>query len=254
MKKILIILFIAALSVSFPYAIGHRTGYPPDALASQNSTTIANGTGAQVRTAINNALDTLKSSSSGTVAPSAPTTWQVWKDTTTGDLKQYNGSAWEVLSGPGLVSMWSGTVIPTGWLACDGSCVSRTTYSHLFLKTSTTYSTCDGSTTFGLPNFTGIFPKGVGTSQVISGTTYTGATIGAATRDSLQGHYHSPLSPQTTFIGEGGSPDAAVGSGATNWRTAGTTGAMVTDGTNSTPRSGYVTEPANIGIYFIIKY
>lgn len=42
---------------------------------------------------------------------------------------------------------------PEGWLKCDGSAVSRTTYSALFAKIGTKYGSGDGSETFNLPNF-----------------------------------------------------------------------------------------------------
>jgi hypothetical protein len=52
----------------------------------------------------------------------------------------------------GSIMMFSGTTAPTGWLLCDGSAVSRTTYSDLFAITSTAYGVGNGSTTFNLPN------------------------------------------------------------------------------------------------------
>lgn len=42
---------------------------------------------------------------------------------------------------------------PDGWLKCDGSAISRTTYSALFAKIGTKYGKGDGSKTFNLPNF-----------------------------------------------------------------------------------------------------
>ena len=42
--------------------------------------------------------------------------------------------------------------IPSGYLAADGSEVSRTTYSALFLVIGTYYGDGNGSTTFNLPN------------------------------------------------------------------------------------------------------
>ena len=37
----------------------------------------------------------------------------------------------------GMISMWGASVAPTGWLMCDGSAVSRTTYAALFAIVST---------------------------------------------------------------------------------------------------------------------
>lgn len=41
----------------------------------------------------------------------------------------------------------------SGWLACLGTDVSRTTYANLFAKIGTTYGVGNGTTTFGLPDF-----------------------------------------------------------------------------------------------------
>jgi microcystin-dependent protein len=61
---------------------------------------------------------------------------------------------------------------PTGFLLCDGSLVSRATYSALFTAISTTYGIGDGSTTFGLPDLRGAFPLG----KAAAGT---GSTLGS---------------------------------------------------------------------------
>ena len=47
---------------------------------------------------------------------------------------------------------YAGSTAPTGYLVCDGSAVSRTTYADLFSVIGTLYGTGDGSTTFSLPN------------------------------------------------------------------------------------------------------
>lgn len=61
----------------------------------------------------------------------------------------------------GSISLFAGSTAPSGYLICDGSAVSRTTYSGLFDVISTTYGTGDGSTTFNLPNLKGKVPVGL---------------------------------------------------------------------------------------------
>ena len=73
----------------------------------------------------------------------------------------------------GTIEMYAGQNAPAGWLICDGSAISRTTYSKLFEIIGQTYGTGDGSTTFNLPDMRGRTPIGVGTG------TYTGATAHA---------------------------------------------------------------------------
>jgi microcystin-dependent protein len=55
----------------------------------------------------------------------------------------------------GAVTDFAGSTLPTGWLWCDGSVISRTTYADLFTAISTTYGAGDGSTTFALPDARG---------------------------------------------------------------------------------------------------
>lgn len=52
----------------------------------------------------------------------------------------------------GMIFAFAGSTIPSGFLLCDGSKVSRTTYKKLFDVIGTTYGSGDGSTTFNLPN------------------------------------------------------------------------------------------------------
>ena len=60
----------------------------------------------------------------------------------------------------GSVIPFSGSTIPNGYLLCDGSAVSRTTYADLFSVVGTTYGAGDESTTFNLPNLSGKVPMG----------------------------------------------------------------------------------------------
>ena len=53
---------------------------------------------------------------------------------------------------PGIISAYAGSTAPGGFLLCDGTAVSRTTYAALFAVTGTTYGAGDGSTTFNVPD------------------------------------------------------------------------------------------------------
>lgn len=52
----------------------------------------------------------------------------------------------------GFIKTFAGTTPPEGTLLCDGSAVSRDTYSELFAAIGTTWGEGDGSTTFNLPD------------------------------------------------------------------------------------------------------
>jgi hypothetical protein len=56
--------------------------------------------------------------------------------------------------------------ISDGWLVCDGSAISRTTYAELFDVIGTTYGVGDGTTTFNLPDYTDKFAEGGATAGV----------------------------------------------------------------------------------------
>jgi microcystin-dependent protein len=54
----------------------------------------------------------------------------------------------------GLVIPWGSTSVPSGFLECNGSAVSRSTYAALFAVIGTTYGSGNGSTTFNVPDLT----------------------------------------------------------------------------------------------------
>lgn len=85
----------------------------------------------------------------------------------------------------GSVMIWAGTTVPTGYLLCDGSAVSRTTYSDLFFAIGTTYGVGDGSSTFNLPNLMNVKLL-KGSSLPVKGN---GMTLGLLANSSNAGLY-----------------------------------------------------------------
>jgi len=77
------------------------------------------------------------------------------------------GSVLDQLISPGMIQMCGKSTAPSGYLLCDGSAVSRTTYADLFAVIGETFGPGDGSTTFNLPDFRGIFPRGAGTNDTL---------------------------------------------------------------------------------------
>ena len=72
----------------------------------------------------------------------------------------------------GTIVMTGASSAPTGYLLCDGTAVSRSTYASLFAAIGTAYGTGDGSSTFDLPDLRDRFPLGKGTNN---------STLGAET-------------------------------------------------------------------------
>ena len=70
------------------------------------------------------------------------------------------GSGPSVDTAIGMVAPFAMDSVPTGWLHCDGSAVSRDTYSLLYSKVADLYGAGDGSTTFNLPNLQDEFIRG----------------------------------------------------------------------------------------------
>lgn len=64
---------------------------------------------------------------------------------------------------PGAIFWYASETIPTGFLLCDGSNISRADYAKLFAVIGTTFGTGDGSTTFTLPDLRAAFVRGAGT-------------------------------------------------------------------------------------------
>lgn len=79
----------------------------------------------------------------------------------------------------GMIAPYAGATIPTGWLECDGSAVSRTTYSALFTALSTTWGIGDGSTTFNVPDFRDKVPIGSGTGTVAETVAFSALDVSA---------------------------------------------------------------------------
>jgi microcystin-dependent protein len=97
--------------------------------------------------------------------------------TDSGTIQQYNKLRDE-MGMTGIVVGFGSSVIPDGWLLCDGSAISRTVYADLFGILGTTFGVGDGSTTFNLPDCKGRI-------IVVKGTSYNLGTIGGNTTITL---------------------------------------------------------------------
>lgn len=142
---------------------------------------------------------------------------------------------------PGTIKPFAGASVPGGYLACDGSAVSRTTYSALFTAlggVSSPWGLGDLITTFNLPDLRGRTPAGDGSySDPVSGAltrnrgsylgaeahTLTGAQSGTSAHAHAitdpghahaitdPGHAHEQRRNDGTGASGGGNPDATWG-------------------------------------------
>jgi microcystin-dependent protein len=119
--------------------------------------------------------------------------------------------------------------VPSGWLLCDGSAVSRTTYAALFAAIGTTYGAGNGSTTFNVPDLRGRTPVGADPTGVNLPDNHPalGATGGAETQTLTPAESgQKAVSTNTGFSTGGGTTGGGTtGGGTTGGATAsGTTG------------------------------
>ena len=168
------------------------------------------------------------------------------------EIEEYIGDAQPA----GAITMSGEATAPTGFLLCDGSAVSRTTYADLFTAIGTTFGVGDGSTTFNVPDLRGIFPRGAGTNGTLQqgrgGGNYFTATLGTLQNDQFQGHHHAtinaPLLQRNTTT-----PSDNLGTTNTNVDRKSDVVGDAETGNHGTARIGYETRPPNLGVTFIIK-
>jgi phage-related tail fiber protein len=86
---------------------------------------------------------------------------------------------------PGAVMSFAMSAAPVGWLPCDGSAISRSTYAPLFSAVRTTFGVGNSSTTFNVPDLRGEFIRGWAIGRNVGGqsTRAFGSTEGDAIRD-----------------------------------------------------------------------
>ena len=158
----------------------------------------------------------------------------------------------------GTILAFAGTNVPSGWLLCNGSAVSRTTYDELFKTIGTAFGNGDGSTTFHIPDFRGRFLRGLdgtaGNDPDSGSSSNSGAdgkrfalnggnagnSIGSYQSDGIKSHQHV-----MNF--------GSTGGGIAMWFSSVTSGAG--SPVNYTDNfGGNETRPKNVYVNFIIKF
>lgn len=150
-----------------------------------------------------------------------------------------SGVTWAIVYDPtpvvypetGMVTEYAGDEnnVPVGWLLCDGSEISRTTYADLYAITGDTYGNGDGSTTFDLPDLRAKSPIGVneaGSPNGANGSLTTRASAdlaGAETHTVVEGelasHTHTTnasgskniTSTTVTYVAAGAATSSSTG-------------------------------------------
>lgn len=161
----------------------------------------------------------------------------------------------------GTILPFTGSVVPQGFLLCDGSAVSRVLYSRLFSVIGTSHGSGDGSTTFNIPDYRGRFLRGVdGTAgrdadkasrSAMNTGGSTGNSIGSVQNDEFGSHRHVESYYPNMFApaGRWGTSDTGITS--TSYTANGSSG---TAGNLSSASGGSETRPKNAYVNYIICF
>lgn len=107
----------------------------------------------------------------------------------------------------GMVASFSMLTAPAGWLACDGSEVSRTTYAYLFTAIGNRHGSGNGTTTFNLPDLRGEFVRGWDSGRGVDPF----RSLGDLQASALESHTHEINLQQLNSSGDVGSGKLATG-------------------------------------------
>ncbi len=164
---------------------------------------------------------------------------------------------WELMDSPfdvsagietGSVITVASDTVPSGYLECDGSTISRTTYSDLFTAISDLYGVGDGVNTFEIPDYRGMFLRAWDNSAGIDpdaatridsgdGST-TGDNVGTRQAEGVLSHTHS----------------VRDGNGSTHGITSGSDQSVPTAAYGSSGGyGGNETRPVNVNVMLCIK-
>lgn len=178
----------------------------------------------------------------------------------------------EALCPVGTIQAYSAETAPDGWLVCDGSAVSRTTYATLFALVGSSFGQGDGSTTFNLPDLRGRFLRGWANGSALDpdADARTAMNTGGNTADnigSVQGHAfqtHTHIQNAHSHEQQAVNNDGAAGSARPAWGASVNTTPSATANTTATNQNASATgtnaqattdetRPVNASVNFIIK-
>jgi len=160
-----------------------------------------------------------------------------------------------VLVDTGTIIPWPSSSVPTGYLDCDGSAVSRSTYSALFAVIGTTYGSGNGSTTFNVPDIKDKVPQcksgNLGTNAGANSQTCSVSMANTSlSQNTIPSHNHTGAPKRgSDGIGFGNNSNSMRYQGNYTWSSAGSSGSH-----NHNTSAGTIdpTQPF-VETYFIIK-
>ncbi len=194
-----------------------------------------------------------------TLPAALPTTLSVLTEDTSGNIGYANINA---TNPSGSIIMYGGATAPSGYLLCDGTSYLQSSYPTLFAAISTAFGSADG-THFNVPDFRGLFPRGVlgtgpGTNDPDSST--RSAYITGGNSGNAVGSYQSNQNLSHTHSDAGhthGVPYGVTGGSTTSNTTPNLSRASAfssdTGYANIQASGGNQSNPNNLYVNFIIK-
>ena len=159
----------------------------------------------------------------------------------------------------GMVAPFAMVTPPAGWLICDGTAISRTTYAALYAAIGVVFGAGDGATTFNLPDLRGEFVRGLDSGREVD----PARSFGSTQTDAVQGHAHDWAANTTNNSGvaagwaSGGDNQVYQNRTSSGGSNTGISGPPVTDTTSGstygTARVANETRPTNVALIFAIK-
>jgi microcystin-dependent protein len=150
------------------------------------------------------------------------------------------------------------SAIPPGWLLCDGSTISRTTYAALFANIGTSWGGGDSVTTFNLPDLQGRFLRGTDNGKMRDPDAASRATsapggnsgdrVGTLQDQAFAAHDHG-YSLQTISTTAPTPPNTLV-----DQYTPGGSRYIIDGKRRSDSAGGNETRPVNASVNYLIKY
>lgn len=163
----------------------------------------------------------------------------------------------------GSVHMMATTIAPSGYLKCNGTAISRTTYAALFAIIGTTHGAGDGSSTFNVPDLRGEFVRGWDDSRGVD----SGRSFGSSQSDQNQQHNHTATAtssvtdpghfhdvPYTNSdSGDGVIEESGTGFSGVEPTNSATTGISVSTSVSIANSGGNEARPRNVAMMYVIK-
>ncbi|MCP4137860.1 MAG: hypothetical protein GY754_43260 [bacterium] len=106
------------------------------------------------------------------------------------------------LSPTGTIVPFAGATVPSGWLLCNGSEISRDTYTDLFAAIGAAWGSGNGTSTFNIPDLRGRFLRGVDSGSGIDPDAGSRTALYSGNTGNAVGTYQSFATalPNSSFI------------------------------------------------------